>query len=370
MGATQLDDSLKFRSAWDALCRSQAVIEFDPGGQIIWANAIFCDAMGYPLDQIVGRHHAIFCEDTLSASPDYRAFWAKLGGGNYDEGVYRRLRRDGSPIYLRATYNPVFDDDGKCARVLKIATDVTREFEAAADTAGKTQAFDRSYAMIEFGLDGTVLDANENFLRLLDFRRDDVVGQHHRMFCDPVHAASEDYAQFWRELGRGRFDSGVYCRKRRDGGDVWLQATYNPVMDAEGRPQKVVKLATDVTYQVGLEQEANQALAESRRLEAAMGEQKTVLERAMKDVSRIVATIDGIANQTTMLALNATIEAAHAGENGRGFAVVAGEVKKLAQDTREATMQAAHMIKRTESAKEDVRVLEGKVEGEVERRAA
>ena len=346
-----MNDSLKFRSAWDAVCRSQAVAEFTPEGHVLWANDLFCSSMGYELENIVDRHHSLFCEATLRNSREYPEFWDKLGAGNYDEGTYRRVRRDGSPIYLRATYNPVFDEEGNCDRILKIAADVTGEFEAAADTAGKTEAFNRSYAVIEFGLDGTILSANSNFLDLMGYRLDDVVGKHHRIFCENAYASSAEYARFWEQLGQGRFEAGLYCRKRRDGGDVWLQATYKPVMNAEGKPVKVVKLATDVTYQIGLEREAKDALEDSRTLEARIGQQNQRLEETMREVANIVSTIDGIANQTTMLALNATIEAAHAGENGRGFAVVASEVKKLAQDTRDATTQAAQMIKGSKRAR-------------------
>ena len=145
LGNAVLDDTLKFRSAWDAVCRSQAVIEFKPDGHVIWANDRFCDAMGYDMQDMVGQHHAIFCEVEETSSSSYKAFWHKLGNGSYDEGTYRRVRKDGSPIYLRATYNPVFNEQGDCVRVLKIASDVTRDFEAAADAAGKMTAFDRSY---------------------------------------------------------------------------------------------------------------------------------------------------------------------------------------------------------------------------------
>ena len=289
----------------------------------------------------------MFCDASISETETYRDFWAKLGAGNYDEGTYRRRRRDGTPIYLRATYNPVFDENGRCERVLKIAADVTRESVQAADAAGKTQAFDRSYAMIEFDLQGHVLDANDNFFRIMGYARDAVIGKHHRIFCDKALAQSEEYAEFWQQLGQGKFDAGIYCRKARDGRDVWLQATYNPVIDADGKPVKVVKLATDISYQVSLEREAKEALEESQRLETAIGEQNVRLEQTLHELGTIVSTIDTLADQTTMLALNATIEAAHAGEDGLGFAVVASEVKKLAQDTREATTLASSMMKRT-----------------------
>lgn len=346
-----MNEKHKYQSAWDAVCRSQAVIEFTPDGHVIWANDRFCDAMGYALPEITGQHHRIFCASEEVSRPEYREFWKKLGAGNFDEGTYRRRQKDGSPIFLRATYNPVFSESGECERVLKIAADVTAEFERAADTKGKTDAFDRSYAMIEFDLDGQVLEANDNFLAVMGYERAQVIGRHHRIFCEPAYASGEEYGRFWHKLGQGVFEKGVFSRRRKDGGNVWLQATYNPVLDSEGKPIKIVKLATDVTYQIGLEREAKAALEESRRLESLVSDQKSELEATIREVSQIVSTIDGIATQTTMLALNATIEAAHAGDSGRGFAVVASEVKKLAMDTREATTHASQMIRAIRSAR-------------------
>ena len=207
-------------------------------------------------------------------------------------------------------------------------------------------ALNRSQAVIEFALDGTILDANANFLDLMGYRREDIVGQHHRIFCTPEHAASQDYAAFWQKLATGAFDAGAYARIARDGREVWLQATYNPVFDADGTPRKVVKIATDITRQVRQEREARLHLADSRRLQQHLEQQKDALEKTMGQLAEIVTTIRGIASQTNMLALNATIEAARAGDAGRGFAVVAGEVKKLADDTRLATERAATMMQR------------------------
>lgn len=211
-------------------------------------------------------------------------------------------------------------------------------------------ALNRSQAVIEFALDGTILTANDNFLALMGYRLDQIAGKHHRIFCTPAHAQSDDYAAFWRKLATGAFDAGSYSRLTRDGREVWLQATYNPVFDADGLPQKVVKIATDITAQVHQEREARHDLADSRRLQQHLEQQKDALQSTMGQLADIVSTIRGIAAQTNMLALNATIEAARAGDAGRGFAVVAGEVKKLADDTRLATERAAAMMRAESSA--------------------
>ncbi|WP_242122902.1 methyl-accepting chemotaxis protein [Sphingobium sp. Sx8-8] len=205
-------------------------------------------------------------------------------------------------------------------------------------------ALNRSQAVIEFALDGTILTANANFLHLMGYRLEEIAGQHHRIFCTPDHIQSAEYAALWQKLGTGAFDAGTYNRLTRDGREVWLQATYNPVFEPDGTARKVVKIATDVTRQVREEREAHHRLADSHRLQQALERQKNALEKTMDQLAEIVSTIRSIASQTNMLALNATIEAARAGDAGRGFAVVAGEVKKLADDTRVATERAAAMM--------------------------
>jgi methyl-accepting chemotaxis protein len=209
---------------------------------------------------------------------------------------------------------------------------------------GIWDAICRSQVVIEFDLDGTVLWANEQFLAVMGYRADAVIGAHHRIFCTEDDVRSGAYVEFWRKLGRGAFDGGLYRRKRSDGGDVWLQATYNPILEADGKPRKIVKIATDLTKQVMLEREVAQRHTQEQRFTSELEQQKDVLQDAMTQLSGIVAAIGSIASQTRLLALNAAIEAARAGEAGRGFAVVANEVKKLADDTRTATDRARTML--------------------------
>lgn len=234
-------------AAWIAICRSQAVIEFDIEGHVLWANDLFLAMMGYRLEDVAGRHHGLFCTPELAASPAYAAFWQKLAAGDHHAGEYPWARSDGAIVHLQATYSPIFDDDGRPVRILEIATDVTESRRRSAELEAISIAMQRSQATIEFAPDGTIMDANDRFLDSMGYTRAEIVGRHHRIFCSQAEAASEDYRTFWQRLGRGDYEGGVYKRLARDGRDVWLQATYNPVLDPDGRPLKVVKLATDIT---------------------------------------------------------------------------------------------------------------------------
>lgn len=253
-----------------ALNRVQAVIEFDLQGRVMHANDNFLQTLGYRLDEIQGQHHRMFCEPDYAASQAYRDFWAKLGRGEFDSGEYKRVAKGGRDVWIRASYNPVFDANGVPYKVIKFATDVTAERARQAEFESKVRAMDLAQAVIEFNLDGTVTQANDNFLKTLGYSFDEIKGKHHRMFCEPDYAASDIYREFWAKLNRGEFDSGRYKRIGRGGREVWIQATYNPILDMNGRPYKVVKFATDITQQVELEASVKRRAEEDQRKVAAL----------------------------------------------------------------------------------------------------
>ncbi len=248
-----------------ALNRVQAVIEFDLQGIILHANDNFLQTLGYTLDEVRGRHHRIFCDPDYAQTPAYRQFWEKLGRGEFDQGEYRRLAKDGREIWINASYNPVFDTGGKPYKVIKFATDITAARQQNAEYEGKVRAVDRAQAVIEFDLGGHVLTANQNFLDTLGYRLDEIQGRHHRIFCDDAHAASPEYREFWARLNRGEFDAGRYRRIAKGGRTVWMQATYNPIFDGSGRLHKVIKFAADVTAQVELEEQVRRRAEDDRR---------------------------------------------------------------------------------------------------------
>ncbi|WP_199100674.1 methyl-accepting chemotaxis protein [Dyella sp. ASV21] len=253
-----------------ALNRVQAVIEFDLKGKILQANENFLQAMGYSLEEIQGQHHRMFCEPQYAASTAYKKFWEKLGSGQFDQGEYKRIARDGREIWINASYNPVLDEKGKPYKIIKFATDVTAARQQTAEYQGKVDAIDKAQAVIEFDLDGHVLKANENFLQTMGYRLDEIKGKHHRMFCEESHAASQEYAEFWAKLNRGEFDGGRYKRVGKGGKVIWIQATYNPIYDVNGRVAKVVKFASDVTAQVELEESVKRRAEDDQRKVAAL----------------------------------------------------------------------------------------------------
>ncbi|MEM7042324.1 MAG: methyl-accepting chemotaxis protein [Pseudomonadota bacterium] len=231
----------------DAISRSQAVIEFDLDGKVITANQNFLSTMGYQLSEIAGQHHRMFVDPAEAASPAYAQFWQELAAGRFISAQFKRIAKHGREVWIQATYNPILDEQGKPKGVIKLATEATGQKQADVDAAGKLAAVSRCQAVIEFNLDGTILDANENFLSAMGYRLDEVRGRHHRMFVEPEYAASQEYRDLWATLARGEFQTMECKRLAKGGKEIWIQATYNPILDANGRPEKVIKFAMDIT---------------------------------------------------------------------------------------------------------------------------
>jgi methyl-accepting chemotaxis protein len=232
-----------------AISKSQAVIEFQMDGTIIQANENFLNAMGYTLDEVKGRHHRMFVEEAYGHSPEYKEFWAKLGRGEYQAGEFKRVAKGGKEIWIQASYNPILDGSGKPFKVVKYATDITKQKNANADSSGQIAAIAKSQAVIEFKMDGTILQANDNFLGAMGYSLEEVKGRHHGMFVDETYRHSAEYKEFWAKLNRGEYQSGEFRRVAKGGKEVWIQASYNPILDLNGKPFKVVKYASDITKQ-------------------------------------------------------------------------------------------------------------------------
>jgi len=358
-----------------AISKAQAVIEFELDGTILTANENFLRAMGYTLAEVQGRHHSLFVDPGERDGSEYREFWARLRRGEYQAAEYRRLGKGGREVWIQATYNPIVGLDGKPFKVVKFATDVTEQKQRTADHAGQIEAIGKSQAVIEFDLDGTIRTANPNFLGAMGYALGEVVGRKHAMFVEPTERDSAEYREFWARLRRGEYQSGEYRRLGKGGREVWIQASYNPILGLDGKPFKIVKFATDVTEQVIARLRAEHVgklietvAAGSEQLNAsvreiagsmAMSKDRTsdtfdmvmAADRATKQLTDaaqamggILDVINNITGQINLLALNATIESARAGEAGRGFAVVANEVKNLAGQAKGATEQISREI--------------------------
>jgi methyl-accepting chemotaxis protein len=272
-----------------ALHRVQAVIEFNLDGTIITANDNFLNTLGYSLNEIQRKHHRMFCDPIYASTIEYRQFWDKLASGEFVAGEFKRVGKNGKEIWINASYNPIFNDEGKAIKVVKFATDVTAAKMKTAEYEGKIQAICKAQAVIEFNLDGTIIGANENFLKTVGYSLSEIEGKHHRMFCEGEYARSGEYENFWRKLNAGHFDSGRYLRMGAGGKQIWIQATYNPILDMNGKVYKVVKFAIDITEQVKLEQAVKtKAEEDQRKVDLLL---KTVSRAAEGDLTSEVSVL-------------------------------------------------------------------------------
>ncbi|WP_313616289.1 PAS domain-containing methyl-accepting chemotaxis protein [Agrobacterium sp.] len=330
------------RNIVDAISRSQAVIEFTANGVILNANENFCKALGYELNEIVGKHHRLFCEPEYGASAEYAAFWANLAAGKHDSKEYKRIRKDGREIWIQASYNPVMRS-GKVYKVIKLATDVTAIKQKAVEDASKLSAISKSQAVIEFTPTGEILTANENFCKTLGYDLSEIIGKHHRVFCEPNYAATADYDQFWQRLAKGEFIADEFVRFGKGGKEVWIQAAYNPIFDDKGTVAKVVKFATDVTPRMS----AITALGEGLRA-LADGELSQNLDTAF------VPSMEKVRHDFNEVIGKLRVTMQTIAHNATTIASGSAEIRSAADQLAQRTEQQAASLEQTAAALEEI----------------
>jgi len=334
-----------------AIGKSQGVIEFTMDGKVITANDTFLNVLGYTPAEAAGQHHSAFVDPTYRNSSEYKQFWEKLNRGEYDAGIYKRIGKGGREVWIQASYNPILDLNGKPFKVVKYATDVTAQRLKAADFEGQIAAIGKSQGVIEFTMDGKLITANETFLNVLGYTPAEAAGQHHSAFVDPTYRNSSEYKQFWEKLNRGEYDAGIYKRIGKGGREVWIQASYNPILDLNGKPFKVVKYAADVTAQISASKALASAVEETQAVVSAAKANDLTQRVSMEGKTGEIA---GLCDGVNSLIENMSEIITQIKEASETITTAASEISSGNNDLSQRTEEQASSLEETAASMEEL----------------
>ena len=343
--ATKLQNA-DYQGQIAAVSKAQAVIEFDLDGMVLTANENFLTVLGYRLEEIKGKHHSMFVEPAFRASAEYKQFWRDLNDGKFQAAEYKRIGKGGKEAWIQASYNPIFDLNGKAFKVVKYAIDVTATKLQNADYHGQLAAIGKAQAVIEFNLDGTVITANDNFLKTVGYSLDEIKGKHHGMFVEPSYRASAEYRNFWRDLNDGKFQADRFKRITKGGKEVWLQASYNPIFDLNDRPFKVVKYATDVTAEVKREEALKVTFAGVTQNAQSLS---SASEELSANSQQMVSNAEETATQAGVVSAAAEQVSKNVQTVATGTEEMSASIKEIAKNAQDAAKVAATAVKAAET---------------------
>ena len=350
-GRERRAEMLDLQAQIAAINRSQAVVEFTLDGKVLTANENFLRVVGYTLDEVRGQSHGLFVDPASRASADYQQFWEALRRGEFLSGQFRRTAKGGREVWLQASYNPILDADGKPFKVVKYATDVTEQRLARANSEGQLAAISKSQGMIEFGLDGKLLNASQNFLNVIGYRLDELRGQHHGMLVEPAYRSSDEYRLFWAKLARGEHDAAQYKRVGKGGREIWIQASYNPILDLNGIPFKVVKFATDITDQVRTAEALRLAVSQVQEVVSSAKDndltRRVSLDGKSGDIGSLCTGVNGLID-TMVDMITAVIEASST------ISTAAREIAMGNTDLSQRTEEQASSLEETAASLEEL----------------
>lgn len=363
-GGTDKERLTELSNVMDAISSAQAVIEFEMDGTIITANDIFLNAMGYRLDEIVGQHHSMFVDEATRNSLEYKQFWNRLNHGENLPGEYKRIGKGGKVVYIHASYNPIADKDGNYVKVIKFASDITdavKQREQMVEAAAKMEAISKAQAVIEFEMDGTIIDANDNFLTTLGYSLNEIVGRHHSMFVEPGYANSAEYREFWARLNRGENLPGEYKRIGKAGNEIYIQASYNPIPDKHGKLMKVVKFATDVTEMAQLRERGKKRAEEMARILEEINLNATTLGSSAEEMTSISTQMAANAEETSAQASVVSAASDEVSTNvqtvSTGVEEMSSAVREIAQNASEASRVAHQAVTNADQANTTITML-------------